>query len=308
MKKAQKIRSAYTIGIDLGGTKVAFAAVDPRGKVLAYHREPSDKSSPRQLCQQLARNIIDIEQAAGKRARGIGLASAGPLDTLRGELIYPSNFPGWKRVPLKRLLERELRKAGSRHKISVQNDAMAAALGEGWVGGAKGCDTYAVITVGTGIGSGIIFAGKPLQFRGMGGEWGVGLFSAALNVTNKKTTFESIASGTGIFAHAQALGFKGKSTEELVAKIRRGDKKYKVLFNAAAEALAALSFNLSLGLHPERILFTGGLMEVSDLFFPQTLSLYQRWISERPGFRTKLAKARLGGKAGVLGAAKLPYA
>lgn len=306
-----------TIGLDLGGTKLASALVDAKGKVLKYRREPArfDHSggdaakSIRAVISQLGETVEAHYIDAKGKVRGVGLASAGPLHVERGELINPTNFPGFGKVKIISLLEKELKKRKIRTKVYFQNDAMAAALGEGWVGGAKGLETYCVITVGTGIGSGLIYRGRPAQFAGMGGEWGLSIvqFNAAAAGNPHFGTVEGFASGTGIKRRAREAGFPGTHMEELVAAIRSGKEEYRVFFQDAALALASLCYNLSLGFHVEKILFSGGMIAIKDLFFNDVLKFYREFVSVRPGFATKLAVARLGDKAGVIGAARLPW-
>lgn len=305
--------SGFTIGIDLGGTKVSVALVDSKGKILGFQKEPTEKSSPAALAAQLARlaKFLVEESRGGKRGlKGVGLASAGPLNVTTGKLLHPSNFKGWKVVPIVNLLEKALAREGLRTRVAFQNDAMAAALGEGWTGGARGLGTFAVITLGTGIGTGIIFDGKPLQWKGMGGEFGIQLVNHLFLLKGSDPYFacvEGMASGTGILKRARESGFDGESVEELHARLETGDRKFAYLFDEAALALAMLCYNLSLGINPDKILFTGGLMHIEEYFYPKLLARYGSLIEKYPEFRTTIAKAKLGFRAGVIGAARLPW-
>lgn len=302
-------RATFTIGIDLGGTKVAVGAVSAQGKVIQHRQEPTEKSNPRALTRQIARICAKLCAELRAEPYGIGLASAGPLDIERGLLLFPTNFKNWKRVELVRLLREALRKEKISSPLAFQNDAMAAALGEGWIGAAKQLESYAVVTVGTGIGSGVVFRGKPLQFSGMGSEWGNALLSLQSlreSPSVYEASVENFASGTGLLKRARERGFSGAHTEELVAALRAGDTQWQALFDDAALALAMLCYNLSLGLHLQKILFSGGLLAASDLFLPRVHELYDEWIRQRPGFRTTIGKAKLGKRAGLVGAARLP--
>lgn len=302
----------FTIGIDLGGTKVSFALVDEKGKVIRHHKEPSEKSSPKALAVQLAENCGRLLLLAKKNKNailGIGLASAGPLNVKTGKLLYPSNFLGWKIVPIVALLKAELKRRKIQLPISFQNDAMAAALGEGWIGGARGKNTFAVITLGTGIGSGVIYKGSPLQWDGMGGEWGIQLIHFPMVLEGGETylaSVEGMASGTGIAKRARALGYQGNGVEGIRAELEAGNLKYLPLFHEAGIALAILCYNISLALHPDRILFTGGLMHMKEYFFPSMQKKYKELIEKHPGFAVNISQAKLGFSAGVVGAARLP--
>jgi glucokinase len=323
-----KSKRDYTIGIDLGGTKLASGLVDANGKLIAEARKPTTppdgnaktpQSHVKYVISVMASAVDElVSQIPGKNKaeklkllHSVGLASAGPMNVLQGKIIDPPNFPGWKTVPIVSLLEKEIAKRGVKKKVYFQNDAIAAALGEGWVGGAKGLQTYAMVTLGTGIGSGVILNGQPAQSGGMGSEWGHSLVD--INVIEKikpgaklatsdfyHSTVEGLASGTGMRT------LTGKEPRVLADLARRGDKDAREVFARASCALAGLFFNLSLGFHVEKILLTGGLIHIEDVFVPQAIELYNQLItSQAPSFKTKIVRAKMDNSAGVVGAARL---
>ncbi len=303
----------YSIGIDLGATKTAIAIVRSDGELISHQLVPTEKK-PNALIQQLTALISSIlETAEGKNIQGIGLAAAGPLNVETGNLIHPSNFPDLKVFPIVARLKTNLKKSKINLPLFFQNDAMAAALGEGWIGGAQMLSTYAVITVGTGIGTGIIFQNKPLQHNGMGGEFGIQLIDfkslrkrGLANPTRQSV--EGIASGTAICKRARRKGFTGDSIQELLIEMEaEGPDKYKPLFEDAAAALAMLCYNLSLGFHPEKILFAGGVMHARKHFLPELRLFYKELTNSNLAFRTPIAMAKLSYKAGAIGAARLPF-
>ncbi len=332
LKQKWKQKSGVTIGLDLGGTKLAAALVDSHGKVLRIVVRPT---VPVDLAEQDPRALTASTPAAVKRhigyvvaamadaalevlgdtpqsrLIGIGLASAGPMNIEEGTLHYPANFKGWKHVALVSLLTTALLKRGLKKPVSFQNDAIAAALGEGWVGQAKDCNTYAMITVGTGIGTGVILNGRPAQSAGMGSEWGHLLVAAPGLAADPESCnsreVEGIASGTGLVRRAQAQGLGFTSAHALAEAARAGDKRAQKLFDEAAEALAALLYSLSLGFHPEKFVVAGGMLATKDLFMKRTISLYQDWIQRKnPLFVAPIRISRLGNQAGAIGAARLP--
>lgn len=325
-------KADYTIGIDLGGTKLASGLVDRNGKLIAQSRKPTIPPKAGFTPAQHIKYVIDVMASAveelvlqipntksgGKNRieklkllHSVGLASAGPMNVLQGKLIDPPNFPGWKTVPLVALLEKEIAKRGVKKKVHFQNDAIAAALGEGWVGAAKGLQTYVMITLGTGIGSGVILNGQPAQSGGMGSEWGHAFIDQSFIKKIKPgakvslsdmyaSTVEGLASGTGMRT------LTGKEPRELAELARRGDKQAKEVFAQASRALAGLWFTLSLGFNLERILVTGGLIHIGDVFVPQAIELYNQLITaQAPSFKTKVVRAKLDNTAGVIGAARL---
>lgn len=336
-KKKVNPSKLFTIGIDLGGTKVAAALVDRSGRPLSEVRKPTVPPTlhgldPRRITlppapqevrahiRYVVNSMADavIEAAGDSRVfakandlLGIGLASAGPMNLLKGTLENPSNFIGWKKVPLVALLETELAKRGFNVKVSFQNDAMAAALGEGWTGRARDCTTYVMITLGTGIGTGVIFNGQPAQSHGMGSEWGH-LLANGVGLTAHPETFyersvEGLASGTGLIRRAKARGFEGDSAADLAVAARKGDRLALEIFAGASEGLATLFYSLSLGFHPEKFVVTGGLLPIRDLFLPQAIELYRIVMKKKnPLFLAPVQISKLGNRAGVIGAARLP--
>ncbi len=321
-------KANYTIGIDLGGTKLASGLVDQNGKLLFQARKPTVPPQSKFTPSQHVKYVVDMMASTVeemvmripggktradklKQLHSIGLASAGPMNVLQGKLIDPANFKGWKTVPIISLLEKEIAKRGIKKKVHFQNDAIAAALGEGWVGAAKGLQTYAMITLGTGIGSGVILNGRPAQSGGMGSEWGHSLIDTSALTKIKPgaklklsdmyaSTVEGIASGTGLRVRT------GREPRDLADLARRGDKHAKEIFAQASRAIAGLWFTLSLGFNLERIMITGGLIHIEDVFVPQAIELYNQLITaQAPSFKTKIVRAKMDNTAGIIGASRL---
>lgn len=321
--RIKKENLKYSIGLDLGGTKLATALVDSRGNVLEYNKFPLEINKTKSP-QEAKKKVISFMQSAcedykrrypaqtsAKNFMGVGLASAGPLNVKAGELIDPSNFKDWKHFKIVNELTLALKKSNWLPKIYFQNDAIAAAFAEKWIGAAQNCNSFVVITVGTGIGTGVIFNNLPCQTDGMGSEWGHLLIDVKGMQQPKSIitehTVEGIASGTALLKRAHALGFKGNSVEELVVANEQTNQ-YKILFEDMAWALASLCYSLSMGFHFDKILFSGGLIKIKHLYWDQTKKIYADMIRQRnPAFLAPIAVAKAGNKAGVIGAASLPY-
>lgn len=326
-RRRTETKQTYTVGIDLGGTKVAAALVDGAGRIVKESRRATvppgmalENPGPKDVrkhvdyvVKAMAEAAIECAEAlpAKTKLAGVGLASAGPMDIDEGTLIHPSNFKGWKKVPLVSLLTKELRSNGLKTEVHFQNDAIAAALGEGWTGVAKGADTYAVITVGTGIGTGVIFNGRPAQSRGMGSEWGhtIALAPGFMKdpMSFREREVEGLASGTGLANRARAMNLPFENAAAIAAAASEGNEDAKKLFETASEALAGLFYTLSLGFHPEVFAVSGGMLAIKDHFLPQAIQLYRIAMKvNNPAFLTPIRIAKLGTKAGVIGAARLP--
>ncbi len=334
----QATQGDYTIGLDLGGTKIAAALVDQAGRILKQTSRPVmppsmpqlDPRDPYQPTRAEVRKHVDhvvkamadaAREVAGalslierRRIRGIGLASAGPMDIDKGLLIDVSNMKGWKKVSIVQKLKdaclaQDLQ-AFVKRPIGFQNDAIAAALGEGWIGLAKKANTYIMITVGTGIGTGVILNGRPAQSKGMGSEWGhiigdIRGFSMRAHRAYDSEV-EGIASGTGLVRQAQLRGWNFESGQQIAEAARAGDKQALELLMHCSEALAGLFYTLSLGFNPEIFAVSGGMLGISELFLPQAISIYREAIrSKYPAFEKPIRVSKLGLKAGVIGAARL---
>lgn len=320
----QKINpKKFSIGLDLGGTKLASALVNHQGQIIEYKKTKLDlnhlknsSAEKKQVITLLNQHCLDYKkqysiETSSKFFAGIGLASTGPLNVLTGELIDPSHFKNWKRFNIINELKKSLNRYKWSPNIYFQNDAIASAYAEKWVGAAKNCKTFAVITVGTGIGTGVIINNAPCQTNGMGSEWGLMLADLkGLQKSNndiQSYTTEGIASGTALLSRARLQGFNGNSVEELVA-LHRKTNQYQYLFDDMAWALASLCYNLSLGFHLEKIIFSGGLIKIKDLYWEQTKSTYKKMISSHHrSFAAPLLIAKVGNNAGILGGASLPY-
>ncbi len=318
-----------SIGIDLGGTKIATGLVDLSGRLLAEDRRPSKpenhaslkpKAQIQYLVDAMADAVLTLVASRPGRSlaakcreiRGVGLAAAGPLNVEKGLITHPANFPGWGVVPIVRLLEEALKKKGLRLRVFFQNDAIAAALGEGWIGRTKASQSYAMITLGTGIGTGVILNGVPAQSRGMGSEWGHLVIQTDRIEQGPSAlyagTVEGMSSGTGMLRSAQQHGLKVPSMIELAELGRAGNLEALKIFDEAARGLAILIYNLSIGFHVDKFCVTGGLLPIRNLFLPRAIEMYKKMIRETfPDFMAPIAVSQLGAKAGVIGAARLTY-
>ncbi len=314
-------KTTYTIGFDLGGTKLAAALLTGKGEMIDFIKVPVDMKregsaikTQKRVISLMADIALDFKnrfpkETSGSSFLGVGLASAGPLNTEEGALIYPVNYPGWKVVPIRALLEKEIQRQGFKTKVYFQHDATAAALAEGWVGGAQAMSSFAVVSIGTGIGSGVIFNNLPAQSRGMGSEYGhlIVDFKKLQENPNQlhHCTVEGMASGTGLLRRAKDLGFQGHSVEELTSA---ADPKYAVLYKDMAWALACLCYDLSIGYNLEKIFVSGGLIKIKNLYFAELKMHYKNMIRQmNPAFECKIEIAKTKNHAGVLGAGYLPY-
>lgn len=151
---ARAIRPLFA-GIDLGGTNIKSAIVDDHGHVLAFRSEPTRAGDgPEHAAARMGKGVLAMAAELGiatTEIARVGLGSPGPLDIPRGTIVQAGNLPGWDDFPL-----RDRVAAHCGRDVTFANDANAAAYGEFWVGSGRGCGSLVMLTLGTGVGGGII--------------------------------------------------------------------------------------------------------------------------------------------------------
>jgi glucokinase len=169
----------FSIGVDLGGTNLRVAGVSREGKLLEKITVPTKTSQgPDRTIEEMCRAIQEVctKHQGGGKFLGVGIGVLGIIDMESGKVRKSANYPGWEDYPVRAEIERRLRASSLLENdatIALDNDANMAALGEQWLGAARGVPNVAVITLGTGIGGGIVLNGKIWAGRnGMAGEFG----------------------------------------------------------------------------------------------------------------------------------------
>jgi glucokinase len=166
----------FSIGVDLGGTNLRIAAVSSQGQLLEKVTLGTKVALGRdhlldEMCDAIQR-LSGTYKETGKFL-GVGIGVPGIIDMQTGTLRKSANLPGWEEYPVRAEIERRLRSANRDVRVVLENDANVAALGEQWLGAARGVPNMAVITLGTGIGGGLVLAGKIWHgMNGMAGEFG----------------------------------------------------------------------------------------------------------------------------------------
>ena len=331
---------SYSVGIDLGGTKIEIGLFDSEGRSESSIKTPlveilSTEDSPqrqkRKLCDHIVATVSQLQSPLGARRRklvGWGLASAGPVDVLRRRLDHPANFPQWKTWAIADDIEARWHKTtGKKMHLHFQNDAMAAALAEQWVGSAKGSRTSVAITLGTGVGTGVILNGQPAQSRGFGSEWGHSIVQGVptrqpgrAHTPHELVSVEDFASGTGLVRNAQSRGMNCSSSHEIFQQLKSLNSSSpavqatianaqiaQAVVDDLAHALAALLSNLSLGLAPEAITLSGGLMQMREHFLPKALEIHRHRLGRfSKEFLCPVRVSKLK-NACLVGAGSLPW-
>ncbi len=306
MFKSTDIVLAY----DLGGTKIAAGVVKHDGTLLKELRVPARMSEGKEavlnqlveMGRELIREFPEIS--------AIGVASAGPLDPVTGELMDPHNFASekhgrWGFVPLGKILSTALERPAA-----VENDAAAAILAEIWLGAARSKKNAVILTLGTGLGVGVICNGTLVRGgRELHPEGGhILLHAGDRNAPCGCGNFgcaEAYLSGRNFERRAsKALGSSVPGAE-LAERARNGDSKAREFFSEYAVYLAeSISVYVRL-YYPEVVVLTGSFAKAADLFLPTTrerLAPLLAW-SQGSNLIPELALSTLENRAGILGGA-----
>lgn len=321
--KAHPLVLAY----DLGGTKLAAALVTHTGKILAERRERSQtQEGPKSLIRQMTLMADSLwAEVADSRARTqcVGLASAGPLDPKRGLLLDPTNFSAspqqarlWKSVPLARDLSRALKKP-----VVMENDAAAAMLAEKWKGAAQRYENAMILTLGTGLGTGILTNGTLVRAgRGLHPEAGHFILNSddktALCGCGNLGCAEAYLSGRSFERRYHGgkpkhLASETRLTPKEIARLARtGNSRAKKAFSEYGEWLAVAIHNYVVAYAPEVVILTGSFADASSLFLPSCYKKLRVLLARRRDGIDLLPKIKvspLKNKAGVLGGATIAW-
>jgi glucokinase len=300
------------LAVDLGGTKVAAALVDRKGKVLAQKSVSVDASStlaPVKQIVELARELVSGKVVRGRIA-AMGVAVPGLVR--RDGTVWAPNLPGWKRMALARRLHQALRVP-----VVVESDRNAAVLGEAWRGAARGKKDAIVLMLGTGIGAGILSGGRLV--RGAHELSGCAGWMVVTDQHGPETQgvgqLESLAAGPAIASAAKkklAQGIGGLLEEipagaitayEVAKAARRGDVASIEVYLEAGRLLGYGVANLVSLFDPEMVVIGGGLAKASDLFLDALRKAMKERAQPIAAKQVRVVASRLGDKANLLGVA-----
>lgn len=313
-QRGAEVACRLALGVDIGGTKILTALVDEQATVLASWRTPTPAAAGgaavlKSVEDAIAGALAELAPEQRERLVGIGISAAGQVDADVGAIAYASpNIPGWTGTRVREALSPRFELP-----VIVDNDANAAAYGEWWAGGGKALDSMVMITVGTGIGGGIVLNGRVLRGgRWRGGEIGHMVIDADGVRCNcgQRGCLEMYASGTAIGRMArEARPGWTPSGPEVFAAAAAGDAVAQGVLERAASYLAAGIVSLSSVLDPDGFLLGGGVSE-QPAFLPLVRAALARdEVSGARGFDGQCVQlATLGAEAGAVGAAGLVLA
>lgn len=295
--------------VDIGGTKIAVGVVDDSGRVLARTQAPTDPDHYDNGIQLIARMLRETSHSAEVELTGIGIGSTGPVDPMRGEFGDVDFLPGWRGKSPVRDLEQNFSL-----RVALENDGDAAALAEAGWGAGQNRSRLIYVTVGTGIGGGIVLDGK--LYRGVDGahpEVGHHVVDPAGPVCSCgfHGCWESLAAGpamvTWLESHAPAdyPHREGITAKRICELAQQGDA-------VALEAVEHEALYLGLGLAnlinlftPDAIVLSGSVMKSASLFMDRIRAVIHRGCRFVPAEKTELTLASLGDDTNLIGAARV---
>lgn len=313
------------IAVDIGGTKMAAAIFSAPGKMIAKETCPTlvekgARAAIERLCTAI-KEMLKKNNLASSNIKTVGVGCAGGIDTAKGIVVTASpNLPGWDGLPLADLIKEKLEITAY-----VINDAGAAALGEQRYGAGKGVKNLVLITLGTGIGGGIIIDGKLyLGISGSVGELGhitIEPCGPRCNCGNVGC-LEMLASGTAIVRDAtkrirqgekstltaMVKGEIDKITAEKVSEAaRNGDKLAQEVMAQAAYYLGIGMIDIANIFNPEMIVIGGGMAALDDMIIAPGRKLVEERSYSRKLRTMRIVTAKLGNEAGIYGAADFAF-
>jgi glucokinase len=280
-------------GIDLGGTQVRVALARSDGLLIASFKTSTPLlGSPQRVVEWAA---AEIERHRGReKVRSIAIGAPGPIDVKRGILVNPPNLPGWRNVPLAAML-----RSATGAPAYVANDADMAGLGEFTRGAGRGTRNMVYITWSTGVGGGLIVDGKLHRGgHGTAGEVGHMIIdpNGPLDQCGQHGCLEVFCGGANLARET------GHPAAELFAAATRGDKHAGMVVERAARYMGMALISLTNVVDPEMFVMGGGVTRSWGLVQPMLLETLRSSPFIRPARRPLLRRARLGDRAGQVGA------
>ena len=294
----------YAIGIDIGGTNIPVSLINDAGKIIHTIEKKTDShDGPSAVVDMIAGAVNELSKLTnGEKIIGIGLGAPGALDLNNGIILTSPNLQNWKNVPLLKMLKEKVSMA-----IYMDNDANCAAIGEHWIGGARGAKNAVMITLGTGVGGGIIIDGK--IFRGSHGTAGeIGHITIERNGRpcgcGNLGCLEAYASATGAVKTAKEYGKENVTAYEIFVSAENGDEVSKKILNESGKYLGIGIATFVNIFDPDVVIIGGGFASAEKYLLPAAIEEAYKRSFKTIMDKVKIKKAELGNQAGVIGAAR----
>jgi len=309
----------YVIGVDIGGTNIRAGAVDHQGTILSRMRISTEaRLGGEVILDKLQRVVSDLQKSVpDRRLKAVGFGIPGAIRSREGIVTQAPNVPSWDGLPIRKLLEDRIQCA-----CFIENDANAVALGEMWVGAGRGYSHICCLTLGTGVGGGVIIDGELLRGAdGMAAELGhIPIQADGVRCNcESRGCLEMFASATGILQMLHSASSRDPenplfhlSQEELTTAAiyehaKNGNALALQIFRDAGNGLGAGLAAFVNMFNPEIIIIGGGVAASWDLLIPSALETMKQRAFKAPAQRVKVVRAEKADDAGVNGSAYVAW-
>mgnify|MGYP001610723060 CR=1 FL=1 len=307
-------------GVDFGGTNIKLGLVTRQGRLIARTTLATRQhADPDAFARGVACVLQSLSRARGAHVLGVGVGAPGLIDTTRGRIHQLTNVPGgWRGARLGALLERRVR-----CRCVIDNDVNVIALGEWSFGAGRGTRHSVYLTLGTGVGGGLVLNGRLVRGAiGSAGE--VGHMAIAPSgprcACGRRGCLEAFIGTAAVLRRARRAMHRnaprlrslaeraGSLTPEVVARAAwAGDRAARGIWREVGDALGRGLANVVNLLNPERIVIGGGVGKAWGLFAPTMRASLRAHAFEAPAKAVSVVRAQLGDRAGIIGAAVLAW-
>jgi glucokinase len=309
--------SLKAVGVDLGGTNIKVGVVTEEGEVLHRHRlKTMAQQGPEAVAGRICRAVRELLAGAGmedSQLAGLGVGSPGTINLERGVVEFSPNLPGWDDIPLRRMIEEELNM-----DCALDNDANVAALAEQWVGAGRGAPSLVLLTLGTGIGGGIVLDGRIWHgANGVAGEIGHMCIDpeGPRCGCGSRGCLEAHASATATVRRMREAIQRGEETsladraDELTARqIHRaaveGDQAARQTIHDTGRYLGVGVSNIMHILNPRVVTFSGGMTAAGEMLMEPLRREVRERTMDASRRDVRVCFAELPEEAGIIGAAR----
>ncbi|RAN89079.1 glucokinase [Bacillus sp. SRB_28] len=293
---------------DIGGTFIKYAIIDERGGIYEKGKiETPVKNQKVEILHHICEIIRELEK--NYDIYSVGISSCGLIDSERGEVIFSANIPGYSGT---KIVDYIYKATG--YTAVIENDVRSACIGERWKGAGAEKENIILLTLGTGIGSGIIIDGKMLQgANGLAGE--VGHMTIVHNGEEcgcgGKGCYERYASTSALIRQykkaslSQGIEIDKITGEEIIDRINNGEQLAKYVYEQFLQYVVTGLVNITHMFNPELIIIGGGIAEQGEIFLRQIQERFQQAIMDIYQKKTHIVLAALHNDAGLYGACYL---
>ncbi|HKI58901.1 MAG TPA: ROK family protein [Trueperaceae bacterium] len=287
-----------TLGLDLGGTKIAAAVVED-GRILDAHRVETPQTGFEDVAEALAGAARTLLERGHGDVLAVGIGSPGPLDYEHGKVLFAPNIAGMEDAPIVEALQKRLQQ-----RIVLENDANAAGLAEHLYGAARELQSSLYLTISTGIGGGLFIGDRVIRgAHGLAGEVGhmTVLPGGPIGGDGLLGSLEAIAAGRSIARDASYGYGRDMETREVFERAESGEAKALAIVENAARFTGIGIANLQKIFDPEGFVIGGGMTAAGEFYISRIRKAAAEYLRGYPDADIRLAQ--LGTDAGVIGAA-----